>query len=230
MLSTEKVERPIGEHAWDAPSRYPPRPLAVLVVIIVSISTVSVIVLWPEGDDGEGWTTQTYEEWLYDGYYNGSRFEYNRTIWGGEVVDTDDPWSVTNLDARNLTVPVMAYDALELTDRIVRLTVERFLPWLDYKGLIMTRDGPDAGRTWQVTLRADWVRVELDRRGRLEFTREMLVGPGDVIGSTGHFLANATEYLESCDALPPKGEVESLDVIRHTMDGSPDHYTYVATW
>lgn len=203
---------------------------------MVSVSTVSVLYMVREWEDEEEeWTPETYEEWLYDGYYNESRSQYNRSMWGGEVVDTDDPWSVSNTDPHDLTVPVMAYRATRLSDMTVRLTVERFLPWLEYEDLVMTRDGRGVDRTWQVTLRADGVHVELDRRGRLEFRRDMLVGPGDVIGSTDHFLDNVTEYLVDCDALPPEQEVKDLEVGRYPYwndlkSRGHGRFLYVAKW
>jgi hypothetical protein len=196
---------------------------------MVALSTVSAIYLWdrgasPPSDD----LPTTYEGWLYDGFYAESRFECDRSAWGGTVVWDGNPVQLADWDEDDLTVPVLAYDALELDDENVWEFLDRTLPWLHTEDLIMERDGPDAGRTWKVVLRADGIRVEIDRRGRLVYERDMAVGPGDVIGSTERMRETFIDYLERNRVMPAEDQVRGIEVVRGRLEGSEDRFIYEA--
>ncbi len=218
---------PIDEAAWDAPSWPPHRALAFLVVVMVTVPAVFAVYMWQQdGAEVEDELPTTFEGWLYNGFYARSRFECNRSVWGGTVVGDGDPMDMANWDEADLTVPVLAYDALELTDESVMAFVDRALPWLYTEDMVMTRDGPNAGRTWQVVLRADGIRLELDRRGLLTFDLDMLVGPGDVIGSTEAAEETFLDLLEESGIMPTEDQVLDIVTVRKTIRGTDDRYIY----
>ena len=68
-------------------------PWRVLLLVVTLACILLSAILWPVTPPsyGDGVWPDTYEEWLYDYLYNSTRLGYDPSVWGGLLIETDNP-------------------------------------------------------------------------------------------------------------------------------------------
>ncbi len=170
-----------------------------------------------------GWEPSTYEEWLYDGYYNASEIGYDTDVWGGRVIKEEDLEALINPDPNNLTLPVFAYDAVELTDDYINETIAQFFPEINMSSLEKTRLFMDGNRLYYVELQNRECRIKLTGSGGFEYSSKLRLSSGDIM-TNDSAVALAFEYLEDCGIV--LDDVGHVDVHRHPYSTQPGVVVY----
>ncbi len=177
-------------------------PLAAIAVLVVIVLMVSSTLRVDDGDGG--WEPSTYEEWLYDEYYNATEMGYDRKVWGGRMISEGDLEELINATPGNLTVPVFVNNPHPLTRDFVESTASRFFPEMDIPQWERdaTRDGRDHVLSVQYRNTADGRCFEAWHDGCIWYDSRTDHTPGDIYGSNESAKEHALQWLEDRDALP----------------------------
>ncbi len=177
-------------------------PLAAIAVLVVIILVISSTLRVEDGD--EGWEPSTYEEWLYDEYYNATEMGYDRSVWGGRVISDGDLESLIDTTPGNLTVPVFVNVPHELTQDFVESTASRFFPEMDidrWKREV-TRDEQEHVHSVEYRNVALGRSFEVWQDGCIWYDSRTNHTTGDIFGSNESAREHAVQWLEDRDALP----------------------------
>ena len=201
-------------------------PLAAIAVLVVIILVISSTLRVDDGDDG--WEPSTYEEWLYDEYYNATKMEYDRSVWGGRVISEGDLESLINATPGNLTVPVFVNVPHELTQDFTNSIVSRFFPKMDIERweIGMKRDKQEKLRSVNYVHRnmTDYYVFNVRYDGRLQHITLSYHNKGDIFGSNESAREYALQWLEDRDALPD--DTRNISISRWEKWGYPGTVEY----
>jgi len=177
-------------------------PLAAIAVLVMAVLVTSSTLMDDGGSDG--WEPTTYEEWLYDDYYNATEMGYDRDVWGGRVISEGDLESLIDATPGNLTVPVFVNVPPELTQEFVETTASRFFPdmGIDLWERELERDG--RGNVLGVKYRnvTGGRSFEIWQDGCIWFNARTDHVAGDLFGSNESAREFAVQWLEARDAFP----------------------------
>jgi len=177
-------------------------PLAAIAVLVVIVLVISSTLMVEDEDDG--WEPSTYEEWLYDEYYNATEMGYDPSVWGGRVISDGDLESLINATPGNLTVPVFVNVPHELTRDFVESTASRFFPEMDidrWKREV-TRDERENVRSVEYRNKTDGRSFDVWQDGCIWYDSRTDHTTGDIFGSNESAKEHALQWLEDRDALP----------------------------
>ncbi|MCK5253742.1 MAG: hypothetical protein KAQ96_12370 [Thermoplasmata archaeon] len=177
-------------------------PLAAIAVLVVIVLVIGSTLRVDDGDDG--WEPSTYEEWLYDEYYNATEMGYDRSVWGGRVISEGDLESLINATPGNLTVPVFVNVPHEFTRDFVESTASRFFPEMDIDQWEreVIRDDRDNVLSIEYRNVALGRSFEVRQDGCIWYRSRTDHTTGDIFGSNVTAREHAIQWLEDRDALP----------------------------
>ncbi len=177
-------------------------PLAAIAVLVVIILVISSTLRVDDGDGGR--EPSSYEEWLYDVYYNATRMGYDRSVWGGQVISDGDLESLIDATPGNLTVPVFVNVPHELTQDFVESIASRFFPEMDVDRWEreVTRDEQEQVQSVEYRNMTDGRSFEIWQDGCIWFDARTDHATGDMFGSNESAREFAIQWLEDRNALP----------------------------
>jgi hypothetical protein len=200
--------------------RKPSRMSYVQVIAAVIAFLIFASLKQPEPPD---WEPSTYEEWLYDGFYNASEIGYDTDVWGGRVIKEGDFETLINQDSKNLTLPVFVYDAVKLTDDYINETVVQFFPDINMSSLEKTRLFKEGDRLYHVELQNSECRIKLTGSGGIDYTSKLKLSSGDIMTNESA-VTLAFDYLAACGMV--LDDIGYVDVSRHPYSTKSGIVTY----
>lgn len=177
--------------------------------ILVTIICISATAAYETAHDGNpvvpvDWKSVSDENLLYYYIYNPGKLDYSRFEWGGTVLHPGDKGARTSLDPDHLTLPVFAFDEVDIADRaVVKERLSALFPDISIDGMTVESRFED-GRLDCISFWNATVRINLERSGRVDYHQYLdfsTIGP-DIVGSNESARAIAFDYLACHGGVP----------------------------
>ena len=176
-----------------------------MLLLVVTLACILLsAILWPVTPPsyGDGVWPDTYEEWLYDYLYNSTRLGYDPSVWGGFLIETDNPAALVNTDPSNLTVPVFVTKALKLDDSNILAIIGRFFPGSNVSRMIFNRDIDVDGNVIAVSIRFGTASFNINRDWWFRYGDGTSGLMGNIFSSDQSAMDHAIAWLKAHNAWP----------------------------
>ncbi len=107
-------------------------PWRTLLLILALASTLLAAMYWPwpepRPSGGAAEWPETDQAWLYDYLYNATKLGYDRSEWGGRLIETDDPAALADTRQQRMALHPCGRLASERVSDLDGTTAEQIEP------------------------------------------------------------------------------------------------------
>jgi hypothetical protein len=176
---------------------------------LVTIICISATAAYETAHDGNpvvpvDWKSVSDENLLYYYIYNPGKLDYSRFEWGGTVLHPGDKGARTSLDPDHLTLPVFAFDEVDLANEVtVRERISAFYPEASMDGMTIANHLRD-GMLYSIFFKNATDSISIERTGAVEYCSNLTFSTlgDDIVGSNESARKIAFDYIAHHGGLP----------------------------